>query len=688
MRRLLLACAALSTAALADEGMWTFDALPTARLKEKYQFEVTTAFAERLKLSALRFPGGSGAFVSPSGLILTNHHVVTDCLRGVSTAKRDLMKQGFAAGRRDAELRCPGLEVDALQSIRDVTGDIVGPMSRTNDAKAAFKARDEAIAATQLACTTDDITCEVVPLFQGARFHLYTYKRYADVRLAFVPESAVANFGGYADNFAYPRFALDAALLRAYENGKPAVPARFLKATGSGVKEGELVMSAGSPHPVDRNYTAVLLKAARDYALPEELKHVEARLDVLRRYARTSSEASRIAEAPILDWENAEKSLKGELAVLKNDEFIKQRALGEARMRDSAAGNMALMSIIRELDVADGQIKTAAEKDRGRHREALALRFEHESLPRFVLTLSAWTHVIGQRAAGQSAAAALASAGASEREFMDSRLPHDAAMPRDLEIALLTQQLAYARSTLGTEHPYVRALLADGEPEAVARKLLTETKLFDTTAREAVLRDSKAFEASVDALVVWAKGVYPEMQALMKARDAEVLDVLENALGQYERGRYGMAAGDYAPTPTKSPRFAFGKVQGYASSGQAVSWNTTWQGLFQHSAKQGGKGDYALPAQWLAARPKLGAKTPLNFVSTLDIVGGSSGSPVVNRQGELVGLVFDGNAESSIARYAYDDAAARTVALDIRAILEALKTVYRAPALAQELLGK
>lgn len=667
----------------ADEGMWTFDNPPLKALKEAYGFTPTREWLDHIRLSAVRFnDGGSGSFVSPTGLVLTNHHVAFGQLQKVSTAERNYVRDGFFATTADQELKCPDLELNVLVSLDDVTARVKGAVKPGMDEKQAFDARRALMAQLEKeSLASTGLRSDVVPLYHGGEYWMYRYKKYTDIRIVFAPEQQAAFFGGDPDNFTFPRYDLDFTIVRAYENGAPVRSEHYLKWNAKGAKEGELVFVAGHPGSTDRLRTVAELETQRDYVYPTSIKVVKRRLDVLREYALNGEEQARQAADVTFGLENALKAFTGEYNGLLDPKIMAKKQEDERKFRALVDGNDTWK---REYASAWDAIAKAEV----RHRELLKpQRFQS---------------LRGSQLAGL--AVALVQYGAEIQKpdgerlegFHDAQLPSlvpQLASPRPfylpLEEALLGDALQESFDELGPNDPFIKAVVGTKRPADVVRDVLKSTKLADAAFRKSLVDGgSDAIAKSTDPLIVLARTVDPFVRATRKQMEDEVESVSSTAgekLGQARFAAYGRSV---YPDATFTLRLSYGAVKGYPMNGTKAPPFTTFYGLYDRATSFGFKAPFNMPQRFIDRKSRIELATPLNFVSTNDIIGGNSGSPVINQQGEIVGLVFDGNIESLVGRFVYSDETNRSVSVHAGAIVGALRQIYDAGTLADELEGR
>jgi hypothetical protein len=668
--------------AFAGEGMWTFDNPPTRLLQDQFGFAPSPEWLDRLRLASVRFnDGGSGAFVSAEGLMITNHHVGLACIQNVSTAEHDYVKDGFYARARDKEAACPGYEVNVLMKIEDVTSRVLGAVKPAMTDKEAGEARKAATATLENDCSAKTgLRCDVVKLYQGGEYHLYHYKKYTDVRLVLAPEQSIAFFGGDPDNFTFPRHDLDISLFHAYENGQPVRPASFLKWSPAGASDGDLVFVSGNPGSTSRQDTMAELESERDVMLPAMLNWVEARLSVIRVYSAKGPENERRAKTATFGLENSKKALNGRLAALRDQTAMARKAAEENALRTRVAADPELA---RGVGGAWAAIAAVRKKADAREKEMRFVGFGGSKLLGFagqIVRLVAEVQKPNEvRLEGYTD---------SSLPSLKNRMYSRAPLFDDLEEATLAHQLQLAEAALGRSHPFVETVLGGRPAGEVAKALVSGSKLKDPAVRKALVDGgAAAVAASTDSMIVAARKIDPLGRAMRKFYEDEVQAPITRSSEKIAQARWRIYGKTGSPDATFTLRLAYGTVKGYPSEGTEIPSRTTYYGLFDRSFSHGGKAPWNLPARWLDKRADLDLATPLNFVSTNDIIGGNSGSPVVNRDGELVGIIFDGNIQSLGWDYFYTEEVGRSVSIDARGILEALRKVFEADALVKEILS-
>jgi hypothetical protein len=678
-----------------DEGMWLFNNPPRAQLKEKYGFDPTDKWLDHVRLSSVRFnSGGSGSFVSPDGLVMTNHHVAADDLAKLSDEKNNYLRDGFHAKTRDQELKCKGLELNVLIGIKDVTAEVEKAVPPGTAPAEAFKLRQAKIAELEKAAANPDqkIRADVVTLYAGGQYHLYTFKQYTDIRLVFAPEKQIAFFGGDPDNFEYPRYCLDVAFLRVYENDKPINSEQYLSWSPNGTKEGELILVSGHPGRTSRQNTTDELKYLRDTGFPYLLSRLN-RLEVLlSAWSGRSERNAQRAEDELFSIQNSRKARIGGLAGLMDPVLFGRKVADEQRLKNfiQAKAASAAPTAPPWLDDALKAFDQIAKAEKVRA----------EIIKEYTVLEAAG----GFNSASFNIARTLARAadelpkpsGERLREFADARLPilkfnlfSDEPIYEDLETVKLADGLTFLAITLGPEHELVKKVLAGKSPRDRAYELISGTKVRDPEFRKKMFEGGKAaLDEARDPMIELARLVDMASRAIRKRMENEVDEPKRQAYSALAKARYDMDGDKVYPDATFTLRLAFGIVKGYTEDGKSIPPFTTFEGLYQRAAEQGNKGPFELPKRWIERKSQLNLATPLNFVSTADIIGGNSGSPVINRNGEVVGLIFDGNIQSLVLDFIYDQEVARAVSVDSRGIIEALRRVYDANELADEITGR
>jgi hypothetical protein len=665
----------------ADEGMWLFNDPPRKILRERYNFDATDAWLEHVQRSSVRFnSGGSGSFVSEDGLILSNHHVGADTLQKVSTKENDYLKKGFYAQTLDEEIKAPDLELNVLMSIEDVTARVNAAVKAGASDEESFKARRAVMA--EIEKESKDKTgfrSDVVTLYQGGRYHLYRFKRYTDVRVVFAPEQQIAFYGGDPDNFEYPRYDLDVCFFRAYEDGKPAKIQHYLKWSEAGTREGDLVFVSGHPGRTSRTLTMAELEYTRDYRLPKTLERLN-RLEVLlMSYSGRSQENARRAKDELFGVQNSRKANIGRLAGLLDPEVMAKKAANEKKLRQAAASRDDLKEAAGAWDrIAAAQKITG---DNARTYNLLegggAFNSELFSIARGLLRAAEERpKPNGER---------LREFVESSRDSLELALFSDKPIYDDLEELQLTDSLTYFIAEIGATNQLVQQVLAGKSPNARAVELVKGTKVKDVVLRKKLYEGGKAtVDSANDPMIALARLVDAEARSARKIVETQG-EAKQQAHAQIAKARFALEGTSSYPDATFTLRLAFGLVKGYPESGRQVPAHTVFAGLYERAREQENRPPFDLPKIWLDRKSKLDLKIPFNFVSTADIIGGNSGSPVINRKGEFVGIIFDGNIQSLVLDFVYTDEIARAVSVDSRGILEAMRKIYRADKLVAEL---
>jgi hypothetical protein len=678
---LLLVCAGFAMTARGDEGMWLFNEPPRELLRQRYQFDATDAWLNRLQKSSIRFnSGGSGSFISRDGLLISNHHVGADALQKLSAQKKDFLRDGFYARTPAEEIRCLDLELNVLESVEDVTARVDAAIPADAGPDEAFVARRKIIA--EIEKESHDKTglrSDVVTLWEGGAYHLYRYKRYTDVRLVFAPEQQMAFYGGDPDNFEFPRYDLDICIFRAYENGQPAHIEDYLHVSKEGPKDGELVFVSGNPGGTDRNLTVAELDELRDSAVPlrlDELKWQEVLLDS---WSARNKENARRAKQFLFGVKNSRKAFDGRLGGLLDPQLMGAKAATESEFKERLANKPEFAGALAAYD-----------------KIAAASKILGETYVKYNL----FENGMGFKCDSFQIARTLLRAGEERpkpngerlREFFDSSRPSlelslFSAKPvyPDLEILSLTESLTYMACKIGPGDPLVQKILGGQTPQERATQLINGTKVRDVAFRKQLYEGgAAAVDAAQDPMIEFARMVDPEARAVRKIVEDQH-EVQDEAHAAIARARNSLLGNAGYPDATFTLRLAFGTVKGYEERGGHVDPFTTFAGLYAKDAAMDDRPPFNLTPLWQKRKSRLNLRTPLDFVSTDDIIGGNSGSPVVNRAGEFVGIIFDGNLQSLPWDYAYSDQQGRAISVDSAAIVEALNRVYQAKSLVNEL---
>ena len=666
----------------AEEGMWTFDNPPLKQLAAKYNFHPTQAWLDHLRLASVRLnDGGSGSFVSPNGLLLTNHHVARGQLQKNSTAEHDYLRDGFYAATPDAEMKSADLEVNVLVGMEDVTARVQSAAKGIGDQAKALKARDAAIAAIEKESKDKTgLRSDVVSFYQGGEYWLYTYKAYTDVRLVFAPEQQAAFFGGDPDNFTYPRYDLDMALFRVYDNGKPLRTDNFLKWSAKGAAPGELIFVSGHPGSTERDDTVAQLLMERDVRGPAVTEYFQRRIATAQAFAAQGPEQARLVGSTIFGLQNSLKVYLGRGEALADPAILAKKQADEADFRAKVNANKEWK---KEYSKAWDEIARAEEKVKP---ELKGQVFRRADSRLFTLSLQIVQYVAEIKKPDGERLPQYHDAGLDTLRF---QLLSPAPIYPSTEKLFMAAALKLCQEKLGNNDAFAQAILQGGEVNATVNALVDGTKLADPAARKALLDGGEAaVAASTDPMIVAARRADPILREAQRRMHDTVTSVLTPAGEKLGKARFLIYGKDAYPDATFTLRLSYGTVEGYPYNGTIAPPFTTFYGLYDRAASFSNKPPFDLTAKEAAGRHKLDLSTPLDFVSTGDIIGGNSGSPVVNRDGELVGLIFDGNIESLAGDFVYDGAKNRAVAVHSSGMIEGLRKLYGASALADELEGK
>ncbi len=664
--------------------MWLFTNPPIERLKQQYGFDATEAWLQHVQKSAVRFnSGGSASFVSADGLVITNHHVGFGAIQKLSTREQDLVHSGFLARSLAEEIRSVDTELNVLVSIQDVTARVNAALPAQASAADAFAARRRITAEIEKeSLDATGLRSDVVTLYGGGAYHLYRYKRYTDVRLVFAPEQQVAFFGGDPDNFEFPRYDLDFSLFRVYENGQPIHPTDFLKWSTTRIAEGDLTFVAGHPGRTNRQLTMVELMFLRDNAYPATLAQVKRAEVLLAAWAARSAENNRRAGNLYFSIQNFRKLRDGELAALYDPAFVAAKAGAEAEFRARLAAQPERFgeAIGAYQRIAAAQAIIATQITRLRLLEERR-GFEGDS---FVLARDLLR--AGDELPKPN--------GARLREYGQARLPSFelelfSAKPiyADLEVVRLADSLQLLAEQLGATDPLVVTVLAGKSPRDRAAQLVNSTKVRDIAVRRNLYTGGKAaVDAANDPMIELARAIDAEARAARQIVDAQE-EIKKQAHDAIAKARFALEGTANYPDATFTLRLTYGTVKGVNDGETWIAPITRLGGMFTVNAAHGNREPFDLPERWLRAKPRIDLATPFNFTTTHDIIGGNSGSPMVNRAGEFVGIIFDGNIHSMVLDIAYEQRLARSISVAGSAIIESLRSVYDAPHLADELIN-
>jgi hypothetical protein len=671
--------------ARADEGMWTFDNPPLKQWKERYNFEPTSEWLDMVRLACVRLnDGGSASFVSPDGLVVTNHHVALGQITKLSTKERDLVKNGYYAKTQADELKTPDMEANVLVSFENVTERVQGAVKKGATDKQAAEQRKVAIAAIEKESTeSTGLRSDVISLYSGGEYWLYRFKRYTDIRLVFAPEEQIAFFGGDYDNFTFPRYNLDVAFLRVYENGKPAKTPNYFKWSTTGPNDLDFVIAAGNPGSTARLLTVAQLKYQRDVGNPLQKKIWELRRDILENYAKRGPEQARQASNGLRSFNNSLKRLYGQQEGLTNPRMFAKK---EKEEKDLKAGLAKKPDLMRRYAPAWTIIQTAYAQ-----LPAMANRIAFSNLaPSRLGTIASQIVRYGDEIGKPS--------DQRYEEYRDPRLNgfranvlSTAPIFAELEEAALTAWMTEMVKTLGRSDAFVKAAIGDADVEEVVKRAVKETTLFDPAARKALIDGGKsAIDASADPMVTLARRVEPVIRELRAWNEEKIQNVEARNGEMISKARFAVYGRTIPPDANFNLRITYGRVKGYDEDTTLVPFKTTYYGLYDRAANFDEKPPFDLPQRWRDGHSKLDLSVPFNFVYSADTIGGMSGSPIINRNAEFVGINFDSNVQKLSNRYWYieENEGSRALGVHSAGILEALRKMYDAGNLADELTRK
>lgn len=666
-----------------DEGMWTFDNPPLKLLKERYGFTPTQEWLDHVRLASVRFnDGGSGSFVSGNGLTLTNHHVARGQLQKMSTAEKDYVKDGFYAKTRAEEIQCPDLELNVLESMENVTDRLQKATKKAKSDKEALEMRKAETAKIEKeSLKKTGLRSDVISLYNGSENWLYRYKKYTDVRLVFAPEAGIAFFGGDPDNFTYPRYDLDMAIFRVYENGKPITPKHYLKWSSAGAEDGELVFCSGNPGSTDRMSTVAELEFLRDGLYPLVVKSLDRRIASLKIYSEKGNEERRQAASLIFGMENSLKAIGGELQGLRDKAVMDKKVSEEKNFRKMVSENPEWQ---KKYGDAWNAIAEAKKKHATLFKSMMLRGLRGSRMAQLAMSIVQYVAEIkkpdGERLDGFHDA---------QLESFRFGLFSPAPVYPQLEEYRMVDGLKESMEILGADDPFFKVVLNGKTPEEFAKELISGTKMGDAGFRKSLAEGGeKAVAKSDDPMIVVARKIDPIAREMLKKYEDDVRSVEESAGEKIGEARFAAYGKSTYPDANFTLRLTFGAVKGYKMNGTIAPPKTTFYGLFDRAHSFNMQYPFDIPSRYTENKDKLDLSTPLNFVSALDVVGGNSGSPVINKNAELVGLVFDGNIESLVGTYVYDEETNRTVAVHSSAMIEALRKLYDAAGLVDELTGK
>ncbi|MEM7048615.1 MAG: S46 family peptidase [Acidobacteriota bacterium] len=658
--------------AAADEGMWTFNGFPSAKFEAEYGFAPSQEWLDHVRLSSVRFnSGGSASFVSADGLVITNHHVGLDCIQKLSSAENDFVGEGFVARRLADEEVCPDLELNVLDSIERVTDRVRAAVGDTKDAAAAGEARRGELSRIEKECQDETgLRCDVITLYRGGEYDLYRYRRYTDVRLAFAPEAQFGFFGGDPDNFNYPRYCMDFALFRVWDGDEPARTENFLEFNPAGPQEGEVIFVSGNPGSTGRLNAVAQLEYLRDEAYPHTLLRLSYLRDALRSFAARGEEQERIVEDDLLGVENGIKAISGYMSGLVDDQLMARKTADEELLREKVASDPELAARIGD-PWADLERSITIGRTFARRSEALA-GLSGTKLSGIARRLVRLTAEVERPNAERL------------REFRETAMPSvlqrlysKAPIYPEYEQFRMEMALRQFRAQFGLTNPLVLEVFQGKTAEKLAAELISGTKLADVEVRKSLVDGGvAAVKASDDPLIRLMRTIDETGRELRRRNDDEVSAVRRAANEKIADTFFEVHGTDTYPDATFTLRLSYGQALGYREGEQDIPWVTQLGGLFERSEKFGGEAPFDIPPTLAAARDRIDPETPYNFVSTHDIIGGNSGSPVINRAGEFVGIIFDGNLFALPNRFVYNDEQGRSVSVHAAAVLETLLEIY------------
>jgi hypothetical protein len=666
----------------ADEGMWTFDNPPIKLLQEKYGFTPSQAWLDHLRLSSVRLnDGGSGSFVSPNGLLLTNHHVARGQLQKNSTAEHDYVRDGFYAATPDQEMKSPDLEVNVLVAMQNVTDRVQGAAKGIADEAKALKARDAEIAAIEKESKSKaGLRSDVVSLYAGGEYWLYQYKVFTDVRLVFAPEQQAAFYGGDPDNFTYPRYDIDMALFRVYEDGKPIHSENYLKWNVKGAAPGELIFISGHPGSTQRQDTVSQLTFERELIEPSVIEYLNRRIAAAQEFANRGPEQKRLVSSTVFFLQNSLKAYQGRYDALRDPAVIAKKNADEEDFRKRVGANPEWQ---KEYGGAWDTIQAVEKKAAPRIKGNIFHRADSELLSlarQIVMLVTEVKKPDGDRLEGYHDA---------ELETLKFQLFSPAKIYPETEKLWMSTALKLDAEKLGKDDEYLETLTEGKDIDAFVNSVVDGTKLYDVSVRKALVDGGEAaVAASTDPMIVAARRTDHLVREYQRWEHDEIESVLTRVGEKLGKARFLVYGKNTYPDATFTLRLSYGTVKGFPYNGTIAPPFTTFYGLYDRAASFGDQAPFDLTPKEAAARDSLELSTPLNFVSTGDIIGGNSGSPVVNRDGELVGLIFDGNIESLAGDFVYEGQKNRAVAVHTAGMIEALRKLYKVSALADELEGK
>ncbi|PWK92329.1 S46 family peptidase [Fulvimonas soli] len=672
-----------SAGAAADEGMWTLDHLPVQQLQQRYGFTPSPQWIDLVQHAALRLAEGcSGSFVSADGLVMTNHHCANTCLSQLSRGGQNYMADGYLARKQEDEPKCPDVELNQLDSITDVTARVNAATAGRSGAE-RIKAERAVSSQLEQSCVGGDARtwrCDVVTLYHGGRYALYKYRRYQDVRLVFAPEQSIAFFGGDPDNFNFPRYDLDVTFFRAYQDGKPARTPQFLKFNTQGPKAGDLTFVVGNPGSTQRETPWTQLAAMRDGSLIPTYGYLSDLRGVLWQYSRAGAQQAKEAQDLLFGIDNSLKVYKGWLQTLADEDFIRRKQKDDAALRDWIAADPARRAKYGDPWAELEQAQRRGKELRDRYTMIAGGRGFGVGTQLFA---DALTLVRGADQRAKPDAERLPTFREANLPAVEQSLEANVPVYPAFERTMMAWSMEKMRQILGADDPFVRETLGRQSPDQLAQQLVAGTRLADPAVRKRLWDGgAKAIAASDDPMIALARRIEPVATRIRKQYEDEVEAPTKKAGEAIAQARFARDGASSYPDATFTPRLSYGKVAGWKEKGEDVPPFTDFAGLYRRAT---GADPFKLPESWLAAKDALDPSTPMNFVTDNDIIGGNSGSPVIDREGRAVGLIFDGNIHSLGGNFVFDGSVNRAVAVDTAALVEAVRKVYKLPRLADEL---
>ncbi len=663
----------------ADEGMWTLNNFPKKAFEKKYHYVPTDDWLKHVQLSSARLAGGcSGSFVSAGGLVMTNHHCAASCIEQLSNSKKDFIVAGFYAKKAEDEVKCPEIEVNKLINISDVTARIQTVTKGLSGKDFNDKLKAE-IATIEKSCSagSEQVRCDVVTLYHGGAYNLYQYERYQDVRLVFAPEFAAAFFGGDPDNFMFPRYDLDVSFLRVYDKGAPLHTKDFFKWSKSGVKDSDLTFVTGHPGNTSRLLTIADLELLRDLKLPKNLMFLSELRGLLTEFQKRGPEQKRISNGKLFGVENGLKAMKGRFLTLTDKKFFSERVAQEQNLIRKVNASSKLK---KEYASAWKENSVAVQKLKDIFYELEFIEYNTYGSKLFQIARNL------VRASEESQKP-------NEKrfhEFTDSAMPQmkqylftTAPIYDEFEITMMTFYFTKLREYLTADHPFVKKVLGKKSPSELAEFLIRNTKLKDIKSREQLLAGGKAsIDASTDVMIEFAKLLDPDSRKIRKQYEDDIESVLKKNAEKIAQAQFAVYGSQTYPDATFTLRISYGQVKGYNENAHFISPITNYAGAYD---RHSGKDPFALPESWIKAKDRIDLKLALNMCTTNDIIGGNSGSPVINKDAEVVGLIFDGNIQSLGGDFGFDESVNRAVAVESSGIIEALDKIYDASRITAEL---